>query len=282
MKNVTGNVYSRGINLHDRVYKTLDETIKEESPNRFASFLRIFNASDYGIILNTNDTSDFKLDTSFISFFPRDVVSTMVHAAPVGVTYSVQCYGSKNWLFWKHDTLVANGITTMFNPAGVLIGGTPQSITRIPTIRAIVHPNDVLYFPAFYWHAVATTGGKNLMFAIRRVSGPILRASLRTAPRQLMFAWMHGARNFFSKPNDASSTKNPYADAKNRTDKAGAFGKISFLAELFDIYIFSPCAYIFSAALELPRLFGDVWSRTYHKDAEDRFDSFEDLASFGL
>ena len=100
MKNVTGNVYSRGINLHDRVYKTLDETMREESPNRFASFLRIFNASDYGIILNTNDTSDFKLDTSFVSFFPRDVVSTMVHAAPVGVTYSVQCYGSKNWLFW--------------------------------------------------------------------------------------------------------------------------------------------------------------------------------------
>merc|ERR1711933_392780 len=96
-------------------------------------------------------------------------------------TLSVQCYGTKAWLFWKSQDLVKHGIYPEATPHGVLLNGSPDSIVKIPTYRAVVNPNDLLYFPPFYFHAVASTPGRNMMFAIRKIDLQAAKLSFKVA-----------------------------------------------------------------------------------------------------
>lgn len=175
---IQGNVYVPGVFKGKLVSRTLSEILKNKSPNEYASFLRIFDEEDYREIMNTDDAHAFKLDSSFISYFKRPLVSTQVHAAPLAQTLSVQCYGKKSWLFWKSRDLEKHGIYTDVTPYGILLNGSPDSILKTPTYRAVVNPNDLLYFPPFYYHAVASSSGKNVMFAIRKIDFASMKMSI--------------------------------------------------------------------------------------------------------
>ena len=167
--------------------KTIKETVAGKSSGYYASFLRIFGPQDYAELLNTKDSDQFKMDSSFISYFPHDVVSSPIHAAPMAHTYSVQCYGVKAWLFWSSQVLNKHRHYTVTHPAGGVISGTPESIMRIPTSRAVVGPNDLLVFPPLFYHAVASAAGKNIMFAIRRIDKASMRASIKQGTRDTIF-----------------------------------------------------------------------------------------------
>merc|ERR1712091_63306 len=52
--NHTGNVYVTGYTKGGTISKTLGETIADESPTYYASFLRLFDKHDYAELLGTN------------------------------------------------------------------------------------------------------------------------------------------------------------------------------------------------------------------------------------
>jgi hypothetical protein len=195
--NHTGNVYVTGYTKGGTISKTLGETIADESPTYYASFLRLFDKHDYAELLGTNDADQFKFDSSFVSYFPYDAVSSPIHAAPIAQTFSVQCYGTKAWLFWSSRTLNAHGHRTVTHPAGGVITGTPEGIVRIPTTRAVVGPNDLLVFGPLQYHAVASAKGKNIMFAIRKVDKNSFRASMRQSAHDTVF---HLIRYLYDRP----------------------------------------------------------------------------------
>jgi len=182
LKGQPGNVYASGTKRTDEsIEKSLGDLLAEASPDYYATFLRIFNEDDYRVMLNADNKTKFAYDSSFISHFEEPVVSTPTHSAPMAQTFSVQCYGSKAWLFHHVRDLKKHGFIPQANPHGVIINGSPESILKIPTVRAVVNPNDVMYFPPFYFHAVATSPGKNIMFAIRRSSLQSIKMSFKTS-----------------------------------------------------------------------------------------------------
>lgn len=177
-----GNVYASGTKrTNTSIEKSLGDLLDEASADYYATFLRIFNSDDYRVMLNADNETKFAYDSSFISHFKEPMVTTPTHSAPMAQTFSVQCYGSKSWLFHHVRDLKKHGFSPQANPHGVIINGSPDSIVKIPTIRAVVNPNDVMYFPPFYFHAVATTPGKNIMFAIRRSSLQSIKMSFKTS-----------------------------------------------------------------------------------------------------
>lgn len=166
-----GNVYMPGV-ARTGTYstKTLRQLLDDASPDAFASFLKIFDKPDFKHLLNATDKSvkRFKIDTSFVSHFPYPLVSTRIHSAVSIYTYALQCYGTKSWLFWPSTVLNKYKHHWVVHPHGVMIAGSPTSIVRIPTVRGVAGPNDLMVFPPLHFHVVATTAGKNLMFALRR------------------------------------------------------------------------------------------------------------------
>lgn len=194
-----GNVYVRGVLNDEPVMRSLEDTLNSQSPDEYASFLRMFDQTDYKILMNTTwaHAKYFGMDTSFISHFSWPVVSSPIHAAPMIYTYSLQCYGIKSWLFWSHITLNKHAHYTVVHPGGGLITGSPHSIVRIPTIRANVGPGDLLFFPPMWYHAVATSAGKNVMFAMRRAEWRTFLTSFLISPRDTIF-W--NMRTFYHQP----------------------------------------------------------------------------------
>lgn len=183
-----GNVYAAGTRGTDeQISKSLGDLLDEASPDYYATFLRIFDTDDYRVMLNADNETKFAHDSSFISHFKQTMVTTPTHSAPIINTFSVQCYGSKSWLFHHIRDLTKHGFIPQTNPHGVIINGSPDSIVRIPTIRAVVHAGDVLYFPPFYYHAVASTAGKNVMFAIRKASLDSFKKSFKTSATLSIF-----------------------------------------------------------------------------------------------
>jgi len=177
-----GNVYASGTERTNKtIEKSLGDLLDEASPEYYATFLRIFNSDDYRVMLNADNKTKFAYDSSFISHFKEPIVTTPTHSAPMAQTFSVQCYGTKSWLFHHVKDLKKHGFIPQASPHGVIINGSPESIVKIPTIRAVVNPNDVMYFPAFYFHAVATSPGKNIMFAIRKSSLQSIKLSFKTS-----------------------------------------------------------------------------------------------------
>lgn len=237
---IQGNAYVPGVFKGKLVNRTLSETIRNESPNEYASFLKIFDQEDYREILNADDSHKFKFDSSFISYFKRPVVSTQVHAAPMAQTLSVQCYGKKAWLFWKSHELVQHGIYPEATPHGVLLNGSPDSIVKTPTYRAVVNPNDLLYFPPFYYHAVASSSGKNVMFAIRKVDLKSFKMSLSINLKGTIFFLLRKTYHFiqsksqrnkigFIETDDSMGFKNVFYNffIKQREKAFGSFDGFS-------------------------------------------------------
>ena len=184
-----GNPYRPGVTKRDFVDRTLAEVLKRKDPNEFASFLRIFSDIDFKDLLKAKPDDDFAFDSSFISFFKKPVVSTGIHAAPVAQTLSLQCYGTKSWLFWKSSDLRKHKIYPVASPQGQVMSGDPESILKIPTKVATIYPGDLMYFPPLYFHAVSTNPGKNVMFAIRKIDRESLVRSTIISPR-LTFNWI--------------------------------------------------------------------------------------------
>jgi len=184
IKGNPGNIYASGTRTTNKsVNKSLADLLDEASPDYYATFLRIFNSDDYRVMLNADNDTKFAYDSSFISHFKEPIVTTPIHSAPMAQTFSVQCYGTKSWLFHHVKDLRKHGFIPQANPHGVVINGSPESILKIPTVRAVVNPNDVMYFPPFYFHAVATTPGKNIMFAIRQSSLQSIKRSFKTSAK---------------------------------------------------------------------------------------------------
>lgn len=174
-----GNAYRPGVTKGEHVDRSLKDILDRKDPNEFASFLKIFDGDDYRKLLNALPEDKFKFDSSFISHFDRPIVSTGIHAAPVAQTLSIQCYGTKSWLFWKAEDLDKHGVFTVASPQGQVMTGDHESIVKIPTKVAKVYPNDLMYFPPLYYHAVSTKPGKNVMFAIRKIDMASSFQSLR-------------------------------------------------------------------------------------------------------
>jgi len=183
-----GNAYVPGVIKGKTVNSTLSQILKDKDPYVYASFLHIIDADDYRTLLDAGKSHKFAFDSSFISHFDRPVVSTETHAAACTQTLSVQCEGSKAWLFFTPKDLTNNGILFEGVPHGVLVNGSPESIVKIPTYRAVVNPNDLLYFPPFHFHAVASTPGRNMMFAIRKIDKRSAKQSFKVGFKQSVLA----------------------------------------------------------------------------------------------
>lgn len=198
---VRGNLYAAGISItNETVDRSLKDMLTEASPNNYASFMQIFEQEDYRYLLNVDNETKFLVDSSFISHFRHALVSTSVHSSYGVDTYSVQCFGVKSWLFYSVKDLEKYGFNPLPAPHGVIINGSPDSLSRVPSKRAIMYPGDVMYFPAFYYHAVATSPGKNLMFAIRRFSIKSLKKSFKASVRCTLLAILrHKVRQYYDR-----------------------------------------------------------------------------------
>lgn len=182
----------------------------------YASFLRLFTDQDFSDFMKA-PLGTFFGDTSFISHFKYNLVSTRIHSANVISTFSLQCYGTKRWLFWKEKDLSRHGIYTTANPAGVAIRGTPQSIVKIPTLRVTLNPNDAMYFPPMYAHAVASSKGRNILFSFRKIGPSIILRALRTNFANTIFTFTRNAVHKFYHKRDKgfqlSGEYSPFRDA---------------------------------------------------------------------
>lgn len=182
----SGNAYRHSVERGEYVDRKLSEVLSRKDPNEFASFLKIFSEIDFKDLLNAQPEDKFLFDSSFISFFKKPVVSTSIHAAPAAQTMSLQCYGTKSWLFWKSSDLEKYGARPITSPQGNIMAGDPESLVKIPTKVATVYPGDMMYFPPLYYHAVATNPGKNVMFAIRKLDRESLWQSFSVSPSLTM------------------------------------------------------------------------------------------------
>lgn len=188
-KGTRGNLYVSGRErASGTIDKSLEELLNEADTKHYASFLQMFDNEDYRDILNADNQTNFTVDSSFISHYPHGMIGSPIHAAGGVETYSAQCYGVKSWMFYSVADLNKHGFITMASPQGIVINGSPDSLSRVPATLAVVYPGDVLYFPPFYYHAVATTPGKNIMFAIRKLHKGSIVKSFKTSYRMTVLA----------------------------------------------------------------------------------------------
>lgn len=174
-----GNPLIPGYRNKTEVKSTLEKILLDEDPDVYASFLRVWNIDEIAYLLNKEDSSSILSDSTFISFFRHRLWSAGAHAAVLGTSLSLQCVGIKKWVLWRSTTLESTGHTTTSIPVGVVMGGSPESIIRIPGVKATVEPGDLLMIPPLYYHAVQTDAGKNIMFTLRILNPLIALASFR-------------------------------------------------------------------------------------------------------
>jgi len=235
-----GNAYVPGTHRgQGHVSRKLSEVLSRKDPLEYASFLRIFHGEDYTALLNAKAEDKFEFDSSFISFFDRPIVSTGIHAAPVAQTLSLQCYGTKSWLFWKATDMEKFGIHPVATPHAMVTTGDPESILKIPTKVATAYPGDLMYFPPFYFHAVATNPGKNIMFAIRKIDGESFKMSLKISVR-LTWEWIlrYAHTQFYNKSGKKGfhegEQEQPFKDTYEREIfdlHTEVFGHVNSLSE---------------------------------------------------
>jgi len=165
-----GNAYHNG-HTKTGLFRnlTLEEMVTGGEGDYFGvSYNGIFKNEDFSDFMGAPLGTFFK-DFSFISWLKQDMVTSRIHWAPIISTFCMQCYGTKYWLFWKPEDLQKAGIHMTTTVAGEIASGTPQSIVKVPTVHAVIHANDLLYFPPMAVHAAASKKGKNIMIAIRRL-----------------------------------------------------------------------------------------------------------------
>jgi len=175
----TGNPLVTGYRNKTEVKSTLEKILVDEDPDVYASFLRVWSIDEIAYLLNKEDSSNIMSDSTFISFFRHNLWSAAAHAAVLGTSLSLQCVGTKKWLLWKSTTLESTGHTTTASPIGVVMGGSPASIIRIPGVKATVEPGDLLMIPPLYYHSVQTDAGKNIMMTLRILNPLIALASFK-------------------------------------------------------------------------------------------------------
>jgi len=197
-----GNVMMPGhTRMRQVIPKTLQQIWEEESTEYFPAFLQLFNDDDYQVLLNAKNGTHFAVESSLISHFNKSLVTTATHADQRTSSMAIQCYGSRSFLFHKLSDLKKHGFMPIPIIHGGTIRGTPDTINKIPTIRAIINPGDVVYFPPMYYHAVAASKGRNVLFSIRKADGQALMQSFRMSPSFLAAAILRVVyRNIFHKP----------------------------------------------------------------------------------
>jgi len=199
----SGNVYFPGLSRERKIMsKTLKEIWDEKSPEYFPAFLQLFDDKDYQVLLNAKNDTRFMVESSFISHFNRSMVTTASHGDQRSQSLAIQCYGTRSFLFHSLADLQKYGFMPVPILNGAVLRGTPDTINKIPTIRALINPGDVLYFPPMYYHAVAATKGRNVLFSVRKADAQSIMLSLKTAPSFLLIAALRIIyRNIFHKPS---------------------------------------------------------------------------------
>lgn len=198
-----GNVYFGGFSRVRKIMpKTLMEILDEKSTEYFPAFLQLFDDKDYQVLLNAKNDTRFKVESSFISHFNRSMVTTISHGDQRSQSLAIQCYGTRSFMFHSLADLQKYGFMPVPILNGAILRGTPDTINKIPTIRALINPGDVLYFPPMYYHAVAATKGKNVLFSVRKADAQSIMLSLKTAPSFLLTAALRIVyRNLFHPPS---------------------------------------------------------------------------------
>lgn len=237
-----GNVFFPGVNrTRNVIYKTLKEILNEKSFEYFPAFLQLFDNDDYRLLLNADNSSNFLWESTFITHFMDNIVTTPSHGDQGLQSLAIQCYGTRSFLFNRLTDLRKNGFMPVPIINGAIMRGTPDTLTKIPTVRAIIHPNDVLYFPPMYYHAVATLKGKNMMFSVRKRDRNTIKLALKASPAFLLLAILRLTyKNTFYKPEKKGFyiTKNymPFFDEfwdeiQNYRIDAGSFHKYDGLID---------------------------------------------------
>merc|ERR1712151_241707 len=199
----SGNVYFPGLTREKKLMpKTLKEILDEKSTEYFPAFLQLFDDKDYQVLLNAPNNTRFMVESSFISHFNRSMVTTPSHGDQRSQSMAIQCYGTRSFLFHSLADLAKYGFMPIPILNGAILRGTPDTINKIPTVRAIINPGDVLYFPPMYYHAVAATKGKNVLFSVRKGDAQSVIMSFKTAPSFLIQAGLRIIyRNLFHPPH---------------------------------------------------------------------------------
>jgi len=198
-----GNIYFPGLSRERKIFpKTLKEIWDEKSTEYFPAFLQLFDDKDYQVLLNAKNDTRFMVESSFISHFNRTMVTTPTHGDQRSQSLAIQCYGTRSFMFHKLSDLAKYGFMPIPILNGAILRGTPDTINKIPTVRAVINPGDVLYFPPMYYHAVAATKGRNVLFSVRKGDAQSIKQSFMTSPSFLIMAGFRILyRNIFHKPS---------------------------------------------------------------------------------
>lgn len=184
-----GNIYISGFKrLRKTFQKTLKEILEEKASNYFPAFLQFFDNEDMKYMLNIKDDERFSGESTLISHFDRDVVTTTIHGDQWVQSYGLQCYGTRSFIFHSLQDLAKYGLNPAAMIHGIIVSGSPSSINKIPTTRAVINPGDVVYFSPMYYHSVAAKKGKNVLFSIRRTSKESLWMSYKKGPTLFLTA----------------------------------------------------------------------------------------------
>jgi hypothetical protein len=165
-----GNIWLGGLSPVGSTKKTLGEVLNTEADVDATSALYASFQPFVDMDVSAGDTTvppNVMADTNFVANFPRDVLSTHIHAAPLIESYSVQYLGRKVWIMVSPEDMEA------YNPVSspatyVTRGSEKEFFSKTSPVNIVVQDEgDMLFFPPHWGHAVMTKAGPNVMLNYR-------------------------------------------------------------------------------------------------------------------
>ena len=163
-----GNIFLGGLSPVGSVNRTLGEVLNSDTDLSatkalYASFQSFLDIQTADPTIPTNVMAD----TNFVSNFPRDVLSTHIHAAPLIDSFAVQYLGRKVWVMVAPEDM--ESYNPISSPATYVTRGSEKEFfsRTSPVLLAVQEEGDMLYFPPHWGHAVMTRAGPNVMLNYR-------------------------------------------------------------------------------------------------------------------
>jgi hypothetical protein len=171
--NVTGfgNTWLGGLSPVGESHRTIEEVLNDKNSSQstqtlYASFKPFLNVTTMAHS-DKHVPIDALVDTNFVSNFPKDVLSTHIHAATLIDSYALQYLGRKIWIMMSPtDMEKYHPVST---PSTFLMKGSEKEhFSRTSPVPIVVQEEgDMLYFPPHWGHAVITKAGPNVMLNYR-------------------------------------------------------------------------------------------------------------------
>jgi hypothetical protein len=211
-----GSMWTAGVKSGEKVEMSLGEflTAPQDPTSKTALYASFIQFLQSNVVVDATGKSieefiDVRADTNFLSNFPRDVLATPIHAAPLGNSFAFLYAGRKFWLMASPESMEKyHAINT---PSTMLLSGSEKTYftEEDQVLVADQEPGDLLYFPGHWGHAVVTKEGPNAMCVLREGSAvqSFMRQPWRTIEAVIALKTTDAAVRVFSHKHVSSVQK---------------------------------------------------------------------------